>query len=94
MFPSASMGSADISRVTFQVPELLRDGTRQLFSALRVGEEEKDRYREQQCRLPHSRCGPCPSPSLSAHCEPITVPSMLQAWGMCSEQTHSPTFLQ
>lgn len=27
LFPSASVGSADISRVTFQVPALLRDRT-------------------------------------------------------------------
>lgn len=62
MFPSASMGSADISRVTFQVPALLRDRTQLLFSELRVGEEEKDRYKQHQCCLAHSRCGPCPFP--------------------------------
>lgn len=91
-FPSASLGPASMSQVTFQVPVLLGDRISSFFH------HPESRGRKRQIQIAAVTLSSLHvwslSFSLAAHCEPITGASMLQARGMCSEQTHSPTFMQ
>lgn len=92
LFPSASLGPASMSQVTFQVPVLLGDRISSFFH------HPESQGRKRQIQIAAVTLGSLHvwslSFSLAAHCEPITGASMLHSRGMCSEQTHSPTVMQ